>query len=78
MQNRGRTAVNSVYASPTGDRNWGPDRLGANTTIPGGGSYIVRLPMGQCMYDVRVVFTDNEAIERRNVDLCQITDFPVH
>lgn len=74
--NQGRTEVTSVYASPTGEREWGRDRLG-DATIPAGRSRVIRMPQGQCMYDVRVVFSDNAAVERRNMNLCEITDLPV-
>ena len=77
LVNRGQTAVEHVYASITGERSWGPDRLGRGT-IPGGGRQIIRLPIGECVYDVRVVFSDREALERRSVNLCEIIDFPVH
>lgn len=74
--NQGRTEVVSVFAIPTGVRDWGADRLG-DATIGPGRSRVVRMPQGQCMYDVRVVFSDNAAIERRNMNLCEITDLPV-
>lgn len=74
--NQGRTEVTSVFASPTGEREWGRDRLG-DATIPAGRSRVIRMPQGQCMYDVRVVFSDNAAVERRNMNLCEITDLPV-
>ena len=68
--------MREVYASPTGDDDWGRDRLG-DDTVPPGRSFVVRLPQGQCQYDVRVVFANEQAIERRKVNLCNVTDFRV-
>lgn len=76
LVNRGRSDVQSVYASPAGDDDWGQDRLGDATVAPGQ-TYVVRLPPGQCAYDVLVVFADRRKVERRRVDLCGITDFRV-
>jgi hypothetical protein len=66
--------VNEVYASPSTERSWGEDRLGAEV-IPPGGTYIVRLPLDECVYDVRVVYQGGRAEERRSVNTCSITDF---
>jgi len=69
--------INEVYASPSGQRAWGPDRLGERA-IPPGGNFIVRLPAdGQCLYDVRVVFRGGAADERRAVNTCALTDYVV-
>ena len=76
LVNRGRQAVNAVYATPTGVRDWGQDRLGDATVAPGA-SRNVRLPTGQCSYDVRVVYANGDATERRDLNLCGLTDLPV-
>lgn len=76
LVNRGRQAVNAVYATPTGLRDWGQDRLGEDTVAPGA-SRNVRLPTGQCSYDVRIVYSNGDATERRGLDLCALTDLPV-
>ena len=76
LVNRGRSEVNEVYASPTGVDSWGRDRLG-DDTIRAGGTRVIRLPSGQCVYDVKVVFANGEATERRRVNLCNITELRV-
>lgn len=76
LVNRGRQAVNAVYATPTGVRDWGQDRLGDATVAPGA-SRSVRLPAGQCSYDVRVVYANGDATERRDLNLCTLTDLAV-
>ncbi|MCO6414988.1 hypothetical protein JYK14_02195 [Siccirubricoccus sp. KC 17139] len=66
--------VNEVYASPSSERSWGHDRLGTSVIAPGG-THIVRLPAnGQCVYDIRIVYQNNTAEERRNLNTCALTD----
>ncbi|MDI3306643.1 MAG: hypothetical protein QJR07_06020 [Acetobacteraceae bacterium] len=72
--NRTTNVVNEVYASPISQRNWGHDRLG-DEVIPPGGSHIIRLPIdGNCVYDIRIVYQDGTAEERRNVNTCNLTN----
>ncbi len=76
LTNRGRTALNEVYVSPTGEENWGDDRLGDGTLAPGRQT-VIRLPRGQCLYDMRSVFANGEATEKRRLNLCTVTDLRV-
>lgn len=76
LVNRGRQGVNSLYATPTGVEDWGSDRLG-DATVRAGASHDVRLPAGSCAYDVRIVFANGDATERRDVNLCSIGELPV-
>ena len=76
LLNRGRSAVNEVYVSASGDDSWGQDRLG-DDTMAVGGTRVIRMPQGQCQYDVRVVFANGEAVEKRRLNLCTITDLRV-
>ena len=76
LTNRGRAILNEVYVSPTGEENWGDDRLGDGTLAPGRQT-VVRLPRGQCIYDLRSVFANGEATEKRRLNLCTITDLRV-
>ncbi len=72
VNNTGRT-IRELYASLSADSNWGEDRLGAGT-VATGRTYPVRLPQGPCMYDVRIVLDNNQAQERRGLNLCDITN----
>ena len=74
--NRSKAELNEVYVSPSGDDDWGRDRLG-DDTVAAGATRVIRMPRGDCTYDVRVVFADGEAVERRRLDLCKITDLRV-
>ncbi len=75
LANRSNRVIYEAYASPSSDSNWGPDRLGQNV-IPAGRSFVIRLPQGECIYDVRVVYDrqGGPAEERRNVNLCNMTE----
>lgn len=72
--NNTQMTVNEVYASPATERSWGHDRLGTEVIRPGA-SHIVRLPVGECTYDIRVVYQGGRSEERRGVNTCAITDF---
>jgi hypothetical protein len=76
LVNSGRSEVNEVYASPVGDDGWGTDRLGDDTVAPGA-TRVIRLPTGQCTWDVRIVYANGKATEKRRLDLCSITDLRV-
>ena len=76
LTNRGRAVLSEVYVSPTGERNWGDDQLGNRTLAPGKQT-VIRLPRGQCIYDLRSVFANGEATEKRRLDLCTVTDLRV-
>ncbi len=65
--------LNEVYVSSSASKNWGPDRLG-DRTLGVGDTYVIRLPAGQCINDIRVVWTDGQAKERRQVNTCNLTD----
>lgn len=75
LVNRSSRTIFEAYASPTTDSNWGQDRLGTNV-VPAGRSFVIRLPQGQCMYDVRVVYDrqGGPSEERRNINLCNLTE----
>ena len=69
--------INEVYASPSSERAWGHDRLGAEV-VPPGGRQIIRLPAGgTCTWDVRIVYQGGGAEERRGIDTCRLTDLVV-
>ena len=76
LVNRGRNAINELYASAEDEDSWGEDRLGDDTVAPGA-ARVVRLPNGQCLYDVRIVYANGEATEKRHLNLCGIIDMRV-
>jgi hypothetical protein len=64
--------IREVYASSARVSTWGPDRLGANILQPGQSVFIPLPGSGGCRTDIRVVFMNGAAQERRNVDTCAI------
>jgi hypothetical protein len=73
LNNTGGRTIREVYVSASTDSQWGPDRLGAQVLAPGQ-RLAIRLPAGQCLNDLRVVFMDGQAQERRQVNTCAVTD----
>ena len=76
LVNRSRQVMSELYLSPSGDDSWGDDRLG-DGTLAGGASKTMRLPPGECLYDLRVVFANGDANERRRLNLCDLTSLRV-
>lgn len=70
LVNDGSRAIRELYASPTSSNDWGEDRLGRDT-VPPGGRATIRLPEGACAYDLRVVWANGRAEERRDINLCE-------
>ncbi len=77
INNRTRTVINEVYVSSSNDSGWGVDRLGANVLSPGQ-SLLIRLPNGQCVNDIRVVYANGQPQEWRRQNTCAITDFNIN
>ena len=73
LNNRSNTAIMEIYVSSSQDSNWGQDLLGSNV-LPAGQTFVVRLPNGQCVNDIKVVLEGGRAIERRQINTCNLTD----
>jgi hypothetical protein len=73
LTNNSAGKINEIYVSSSGVNSWGPDRLG-DRALNSGGSYTIRLPSGQCVNDIRVVYGSGEATERRRVNTCGLSD----
>jgi hypothetical protein len=77
LVNAGGQTIREVYVSSSSDRNWGPDRLGTTMLAPGQ-RFVIGLPPGRCLNDLRIVFTNGRTEERRQVDTCRLTDLAVN
>lgn len=74
LVNRSGRTIQQLFVSPSTDQNWGADRLGQNV-LPSGRAFSVTLPRdGTCVYDIRVVYDNNTAAEKRRINTCQIQD----
>jgi hypothetical protein len=73
LVNQSRATVMEAYVSLSTEQEWGPDRLGNDTVLPGR-HFAIRLPEGPCLHDVRFVYESGQADERRNVNLCEVTN----
>jgi hypothetical protein len=74
LVNRSGRVITELYVSSVQQQNWGPDRLGRDV-LGAGQSMMVTLPRdGTCVYDIRVVYADNTATERRRVNTCTIAE----
>jgi hypothetical protein len=73
LVNQGRLPIREFYVSSARDTHWGLDRLGTEV-LPVGRHFEVRLPVGECVYDVRVVWMDSRQEERRAIDTCQMVN----
>ncbi len=71
--NRSPKTVTQLFVSPAQADKWGEDRMPG--VLKPGERYTVRLPRdGQCQYDVRVIYDDKTAEERRRQDVCRIEE----
>jgi hypothetical protein len=69
LANRHLATVQEIYVSPSSESDWGPDRLGSQT-LPVGGDATAEWD-GACEVDVRIVFPNGGAEERRELDACE-------
>jgi hypothetical protein len=71
IENRSPRTIQQLFVSGAQETEWGEDRLGS-ATIPPGEGFTARFPDSGCSYDVRAVFDNGGAEERRGLDLCAI------
>ncbi|MBO1075574.1 hypothetical protein [Roseomonas marmotae] len=69
LVNRHSAAVEEVYASDINDTDWGDDRL--TGPLERGGRQEITLRSG-CEVDLRIVFGNGGAEERRGIDICAV------
>lgn len=72
LVNRGAQPINEAYASPATASGWGRERLGDTPVAPGGNAPVRLLANGSCVFDLRVVYADGMAEERRRVNICSL------
>ncbi len=68
VANRHLAPLQSVFLSPSTDNDWGPDRLEAAPLAVGAEATVTM--EGPCEADLRIVFPNGGAEERRGIDVC--------
>jgi hypothetical protein len=74
LVNRSSAAITEFFATPAGRANWGRDRLDGKGLAPGAKAAVRLLADGNCLYDLRAVFADGRAEEKRDLNTCQAED----
>lgn len=67
--NQTQKSLVGLYAVPSGQSNFGPNRLGGEAVEPSGSLLFQRSP-GNCDYDFLSVFSDGESVADYNVNVC--------
>ena len=75
--NRAAVAINEFYAVPAGITDWGANRLDKSPLPPDQNRAIAMTHDGNCIFDLRVVFADKRAREKKRTNLCRMTELPV-
>lgn len=74
LVNRSALPIIEAYLSPAAKRDWGTD-LVADALAAGG--RITLSYAGPCEADLRVVFQNQAAEERRSIDVCELATIPI-
>jgi hypothetical protein len=74
LVNRTGYEISEVYVGPTSSSSWGRDILGQDT-LPNAQTVNIGFNRNAstCMWDVKVVYSDRDETEWRNVNLCNIS-----
>ena len=70
LVNRGDSPVRELFVTPSGDPDWGQNKLRGSSVPPGGTFQVHRRIDGNCVIDLKVVFADRRTEERRHLDTC--------
>jgi hypothetical protein len=80
--NRTTTPVQQLFATPSGNANWGQNRLdgrnGNPSSLPPGARVSVRRRGDdECRFDLRVVFQTGHSEERKGINVCAVDEVPI-
>ncbi len=77
LLSKGPKTIAEFYATPSGKPNWGQNRM-VGHTLASGQTHLFALPRQEgCIWDLRVVFADGQKLDRKNANLCRMTELPV-
>lgn len=74
LVNKAPQPIRELFVTPSGDANWGKNRLEQGTIAPGASTAVRRRIDGNCVFDIRVVYADATREERRTVNTCAAED----
>lgn len=75
LKNRSPVAMTHVYATSVVNRSFGYDLLETDETIrPGGVKLVTPRDNRGCLFDVAIRFYGGHVVNRRNLNLCTITE----
>lgn len=78
LDNKSSSDIQEFYASPVNVDNWEEDILGQDILEAGN---FARITIGDgrsvCSYDLKVVFSDGEEMEEREINLCETGSYTV-
>ncbi len=63
-----------LYSTNSGRADWGGDLLGSSV-IPSGSGVVVDFDdgTGACLFDIRARFADGDVVDRRQINVCQVS-----
>lgn len=75
VNNTGYTIV-EFYGSNKGSDSWEEDIWGSDV-LPSGSSFRVNFDdgTGYCIFDFKAVFSDGDVLERRGINVCEISTY---
>jgi hypothetical protein len=75
LKNRSPVAMTHVYATSVVNRSFGYDLLDSDEVIRSGGTKLVTPRDNRgCLFDVAIRFYGGHVVNRRNLNLCTITE----
>jgi len=74
LVNQSNQSIAVVYARPSGTSAWGSDLLGPNLLLPNGRRPINPKYSGNCIFDLRIAYTNRSLEDRLGVDLCHTSE----
>jgi len=78
LDNKSSTAINEFYASPVDVKNWEEDILGQDILEANNFARItIKDGRAVCSYDLKIVFSDGEALEEPGINLCETGSYTV-
>lgn len=74
VHNNTGVTLTHLYSTNSGESSWGGDILGSSV-IPSGEAVMVDFDdgSGACLFDVKARFADGDEVERRQINVCQIS-----